>query len=124
MVIMTDGDNDISPGVGTLNGTTYTAYGRGKETLADNRFGTRSDSSIMGKLDDAHVCSLHPGQGRGNRALCHIVRHRRVHRHKGQIDGLRHRRGHYQHASSSADLAAFFNHIAQDVLNKMIYVSK
>ena len=30
----------------------------------------------------------------------------------------------YQHASSSADLAAFFNHIGQDVLNKSIYVSK
>ena len=30
----------------------------------------------------------------------------------------------YQHATSSADLAAFFNHIGQDVLNKSIYVSK
>lgn len=30
----------------------------------------------------------------------------------------------YQHASSSADLSAFFNHIGQDALNKMIYVSK
>ena len=30
----------------------------------------------------------------------------------------------YQHATSSADLSAFFNHIGQDVLNKSIYVSK
>ena len=30
----------------------------------------------------------------------------------------------YQHATSSADLAAFFNHIGEDVLNKSIYVSK
>jgi hypothetical protein len=30
----------------------------------------------------------------------------------------------YQHNTSSADLAAFFNHIGQDVLNKSIYVSK
>ena len=31
---------------------------------------------------------------------------------------------HYQHTTSSADLAAFFNHIGEDVLNKSIYVSK
>ena len=63
MVIMTDGDNDISAGLDTLNGTTYTAYGRGKETLADNRFGTTSDSSIMRQTRRCHVRRLHPGQG-------------------------------------------------------------
>jgi hypothetical protein len=30
----------------------------------------------------------------------------------------------YQHASSSADLQAFFNHIGEETLNKAIYVSK
>ena len=30
----------------------------------------------------------------------------------------------YQHASSSADPSAFFNHIGQDALNKVIYASK
>jgi hypothetical protein len=32
--------------------------------------------------------------------------------------------GYYQHASAPSDLAAFFNHIGQDVINKSIYVSK
>ena len=54
MVIMTDGDNDISAGVDSLNGTTYTAYGRGKETLADNRFGTTSDSKHHGQTRRRH----------------------------------------------------------------------
>ena len=53
MVIMTDGDNDISAGVDTLNGTVYSAYGRGTETLANNRFGSTSSSNRMTELDDA-----------------------------------------------------------------------
>ena len=32
--------------------------------------------------------------------------------------------GYYQHATAPSDLAAFFNHIGQDVINKSIYVSK
>ena len=46
MVLMTDGDNDLSPGSYAVNGTTYSAYGRGKETLANNRFGTTTNSAI------------------------------------------------------------------------------
>ena len=43
MVLMTDGENDVlSSGneVNCLNGTWYSAYGRGKQALATNRFGT------------------------------------------------------------------------------------
>ena len=124
MVIMTDGDNDISAGVDTLNGTTYTAYGRGKETLADNRFGTTNSSEVMGKLDDAmseactkakaegielYVTSFGTGVSTATRA---------------KLQACATDADNYQHASSSADLAAFFNHIGQDVLNKSIYVSK
>ncbi|NMD09009.1 MAG: hypothetical protein GYA66_13645, partial [Phyllobacteriaceae bacterium] len=32
--------------------------------------------------------------------------------------------GYYQHANAPSDLAAFFNHIGQDVINKSIYVAK
>ena len=65
MVVMTDGDNDISAGVDTLNGTTYTAYGRGKETLASNRFGTTSNSSIMPALDDAMTAACTKAKAEG-----------------------------------------------------------
>ena len=57
MVLMTDGDNDMSAGVDTLNGTVYSAYGRGTETLANNRFGTTSDSSIMTETRQCHVAA-------------------------------------------------------------------
>jgi hypothetical protein len=124
MVLMTDGDNDLSPGSYAVNGTTYSAYGRGKETLAVNRFGTTTDSAIEPALDtqllaactkvkaegtELYVTSFGSGVSSATRTLLRNC--------ATDADN-------YQHASSSADLAAFFNHIGEDVLNKSIYVSK
>jgi hypothetical protein len=124
MVIMTDGDNDISAGVDTLNGTTYTAYGRGKETLADNRFGTTSDSSIMGKLDDAMAAACTQAKAEGIELYVTSFGTGVSSATKAKLQACATDADNYAHATSSADLAAFFNHIGQDVLNKMIYVSK
>jgi Flp pilus assembly protein TadG len=124
MVIMTDGDNDISAGVDTLNGTTYTAYGRGKETLADNRFGTTSDSSIMGKLDDAMAAACTQAKAEGIELYVTSFGSGVSTATRAKLQACATDADNYQHASSSADLSAFFNHIGQDVLNKMIYVSK
>ena len=124
VVLMTDGDNDLSAGVDTLNGTVYSAYGRGREALANNRFGSTNSSSKMTELDNAmlevctkikatgtelYVTSFGDGVSTATRA--------RLQTCATDADN-------YQHASSSADLAAFFNHIGEDVLNKSIYVSK
>ena len=124
MVIMTDGDNDISAGVDTLNGTTYTAYGRGKETLANNRFGTTSDSSIMGKLDDAMSAACTKAKAEGIELYVTSFGSGVSSATRAKLQACATDADNYQHATSSADLAAFFNHIGQDVLNKSIYVSK
>jgi Flp pilus assembly protein TadG len=124
MVVMTDGDNDISAGVDTLNGTTYTAYGRGKETLADNRFGTTSDSSIMGKLDDAMAAACTQAKAEGIELYVTSFGSGVSSATRAKLQACATDADNYQHASSSADLSAFFNHIGQDVLNKAIYVSK
>ena len=124
MVIMTDGDNDISAGVDTLNGTTYTAYGRGKEVLADNRFGTTSDSSIMGKLDDAMSAACTQAKAEGIELYVTSFGTGVSASTRAKLQACATDADNYQHATSSADLAAFFNHIGQDVLNKAIYVSK
>jgi hypothetical protein len=125
MVLMTDGDNDVSPGSYTLNGTTYTAYGRQYETLATNRFGTTSTGSIEGALDTAmstictnikangvklYVAAFGTGISTATKNLL-----------KNCSSGAD--EGYYAEATTSADLAAFFDHIGQDVLNKSIYVS-
>jgi hypothetical protein len=124
MVIMTDGDNDISAGVDTLNGTTYTAYGRGKETLADNRFGTTSDSSIMTALDTAMSQACAKAKAEGIELYVTSFGSGVSSSTRAKLQACATDADNYQHASSSADLAAFFNHIGQDVLNKSIYVSK
>ena len=124
MVVMTDGDNDISAGLDTLNGTTYTAYGRGKETLADNRFGTTSDSSIMGKLDDAMSAACSQAKAEGIEIYVTSFGSGVSASTKAKLTACATDADNYQHATTSADLSAFFNHIGQDVLNKAIYVSK
>ncbi len=124
MVIMTDGDNDISAGVDSLNGTTYTAYGRGKEAMADNRFGTTSDSSIMGKLDDAMSAACTQAKAEGIELYVTSFGSGVSSATRAKLQACATDADNYQHATSSADLAAFFNHIGQDVLNKSIYVSK
>ena len=125
MVIMTDGDNDISAGVDTLNGTTYTAYGRGKETLANNRFGTTSNSSIMTGTRHRHVCKPAP---RRRLKASNFMSPRSVPacqpRQRPNCRPAPLTRTTTSMPRSSADLGAFFNHIGQDVLNKSIYVSK
>lgn len=124
MVIMTDGDNDISAGLDTLNGTTYTAYGRGKETLANNRFGTTNSSEVMGKLDDAMAAACTQAKAEGIELYVTSFGSGVSASTKAKLQACATDADNYQHASSSADLAAFFNHIGQDVLNKAIYVSK
>jgi Flp pilus assembly protein TadG len=124
IVLMTDGDNQLNAGQTTLNGTVNSAYGRGTETLANNRFGSTSNSNKMTELDNAmlEVCSKVKAQnielyvtsfGSGVSTAT-----------RTRLQNCATDADNYQHASSSADLTAFFNHIGQDVLNKMIYVSK
>ena len=126
VVLMTDGDNQLSAGTTTLNGTVNSAYGRGKEPTGSgyNRFGTTSNSSIMTALDDAlidvcnkikannvelYVTSFGDGVSSATRA---------------RLQSCATDADNYQHATSSADLQAFFNHIGEETLNKAIYVSK
>ena len=124
MVIMTDGDNDISAGLDSLNGTTYTAYGRGKEDLANNRFGTTSNSSIMPALDDAMAAACTQAKAEGIELYVTSFGSGVSTATRAKLQACATDADNYQHASSSADLSAFFNHIGQDVLNKAIYVSK
>jgi Flp pilus assembly protein TadG len=124
MVVMTDGDNDISAGVDTLNGTTYTAYGRGKEDIGVNRFGTTSNTSIMPALDTAMSAACTQAKAEGIELYVTSFGSGVSTATRTKLQNCATDADNYQHASSSADLSAFFNHIGQDVLNKAIYVSK
>ncbi len=124
MVLMTDGDNDLSPGSYALNGTTYSAYGRGKETLADNRFGTTTNSAIETALDNELLAACAKVKAEGTELYVTSFGSGVSSATRTRLQTCATDADNYQHASSSADLAAFFNHIGEDVLNKSIYVSK
>jgi Flp pilus assembly protein TadG len=51
VVFMTDGENDVSAGNNTLNGSAYTSYGYVTTTLTKNRFGTTSAAAAEPALD-------------------------------------------------------------------------
>jgi hypothetical protein len=59
VVFMTDGENDVSAGTNTLNGSVYTSYGYVTAPLAKNRFGTTSSSGAITALNNKllTVCS-------------------------------------------------------------------
>ena len=124
MVLMTDGDNDLSPGVDTLNGTVYSAYGRGTETLAVNRFGSTTSSNKETELDNAMAAACAKVKAQGIELYVTSFGSGVSTATRTRLQNCATDLDNYQHASSSADLSAFFNHIGQDVLNKSIYVSK
>ncbi len=124
MVVMTDGDNDLNAGLDTLNGTVYSAYGRGMETLATNRFGSTSSSNKMTELDNAMLAACTKVKAEGTELYVTSFGNGVSSSTRARLQACATDADNYQHASSSADLAAFFNHIGEDVLNKSIYVSK
>jgi hypothetical protein len=124
MVLMTDGDNDLGAGFYGYNGTIYSSYGRGRETLANNRFGTTSDGSIMSALDTGmlDVCTNIKAKdielyvtsfGTGVSATT-----------KSRLQSCATTPANYANSTTATDLQVFFDHIGQDVINKSIYVSK
>jgi hypothetical protein len=123
-VLMTDGDNDLSPGGYGFNNTIYSANGLAGETTANNRFSTSSSTAIQSSMDtdmltvctnlkaagiQLYVASFGSGVSTTTRT---------------RLQNCSSGTGYYQHANAPSDLAAFFNHIGQDVINKSIYVSK
>jgi hypothetical protein len=124
MVLMTDGDNDLSAGVDDLNGTTYSAYGRGKEDLANNRFGSTSSSSKITEADTIMAAACSKVKAEGTELYVTSFGSGVSSSTRARLQACATDADNYQHATSSADLAAFFNHIGEDVLNKSIYVSK
>ncbi len=124
MILMTDGDNDLSAGYYGYNNTTYSAYGFAGETGPYNRFGTTSSSAVMTELDNQmlNVCQKIKDQnielyvtsfGTGVSTAT-----------KNRLKTCATDPNHYAHSTTPGDLVSFFDHVGADVLNKMIYVSK
>ncbi len=124
MLLMTDGDNNVSPGTYTTNSSPYTAYGFAGEVLANNRYGTTSNSGVETNLNNYTT------------AACNKVKAQNITLYVSSFGSgvstatqtmLRNcatKTEYYMHSGSAADLVAAFNHFGQDTLNKMVFVSK
>jgi hypothetical protein len=78
----------------------------------------------MGKLDDAMTAACTQAKAEGIEIYVTSFGSGVSNATKAKLTACATDADNYQHNTSSADLAAFFNHIGQDVLNKAIYVSK
>jgi Mg-chelatase subunit ChlD len=135
MVLMSDGENDVGTTSGSytnsLNGTNYSAYGRGLQSpVADNRFGTTTASAFSTTLnnDMATTCTLIKDSGvemyttflrttTGALTAAETAAENRMIACATDAD-------HYKRANGPDQLISFFDHIGQETLNKMIFVSK
>ena len=124
MILMTDGDNDLGAGSYGYNNTTYSAYGFGGETSANNRFGTTSASAIMTELDNQML------------KVCQKIKDQDIELYvtsfgsgvstttRDRLKACATDASHYAHSTTPGDLVSFFDHVGENVLNKMIYVAK
>jgi Flp pilus assembly protein TadG len=125
LVLMTDGDNDVSPGSYTVNGTTYTSYGFQGETLATNRFNTNSTGSIQTNLNTAMstICASVKAKGVNIYVAAFGTGISTATKNLLKACASDPDSTFYAEATSPAALTAFFDHIGEDVLSKSIYVA-
>jgi Flp pilus assembly protein TadG len=128
LVLMTDGQNDpyVRTGSGTAvsrtdTGTSYNAFGYSlvPTTAGLNRYGSTTFANADDTLDSytTSMCTKLKADG----VTIYTVAYRVS---STLMSGCATSAAHYKQANDAVELAAFFDHIGQDVLNKMIYVSK
>ncbi len=133
MVLMTDGDNLAwgSPSE-TINGSYYNAYGMAMEpnsgTPSMNRYGTTTTSptSVLNDVINTRMGEVCTNIKADDKVTLYVTSFGTDVNltTKALLQSCSSGIGYYQHNDSSAALAAFFNHIGEDVVNKMIYASK
>jgi Flp pilus assembly protein TadG len=128
IVLMTDGENDpySKYSDGTLvnftdTGTSYNSFGFSKTTTTGglNRYGSTSFSGAGHVLDDytEEMCDSLKANG--------VTIYTVGFRVDSQLmEDCATSPSHYKSANSLPELVAYFDHIGQDVLNKMVYVSR
>ncbi len=125
MVLMTDGENDVlSNGnqVNTLNGTWYSAYGRGKAETS-NRFGTTDSSQTSAALNTrlTTLCENIKAQGITIYTVAFRVNSTSI---QNRLRNCATSVTHYSYAADGVALAAIFDHIGENVANTMIALNK
>ncbi len=123
LVLMTDGENNVSGGLNSLNGSSYSAYGFPTTTLAKNRFGSTTPSQAESKLDDAmmELCTNIKATGVEIYTVAFRVNTTTI---LNNLKNCASSPAHYSKAADGTELAAVFTAIGENVKANLVYLSK
>ena len=123
LVLMTDGENDISAGLNSMNGSTYNAYGYVSTPLANNRFGTTSTSQAESRLDDAmlELCANIKAEGIEIYTVAFRVSSTSI---LNKLKACASSDDHYSRAADGTQLSEVFTSIGEAVKSTRVYLSK
>jgi Flp pilus assembly protein TadG len=124
MVLMTDGDNNVDAGGADMNLSQYMSYGYLGEGLTNNRYGTNAAADVIDNLDQAMLDTCQRIKDSGVTLYVTSFGTGVNSDTQTKLETCATSGEHYEHASTTDALSAFFDHIGQDVLSKMIYVAK
>lgn len=118
MVVMTDGENDVlSNGnqINSLNGTWYSAYGRGKKTTL-NRFGTTNSPGTSAAPNDNMIdlCNNTKEKGVTTYTVASRMNSSTV---QNRLRSCASTTAHYSYAADGVALASAFDHAGESIAN-------
>lgn len=123
LVLMTDGENDISAGLNSLNGSSYNAYGFVSTPLPQNRFGTTSTSLAETRLDDAmlELCTNIKAEGIEIFTVAFRVNTATI---LNKLKACASSEAHYSRAADGTQLSQVFTSIGEAVKSSRVYLSR
>ena len=123
LVLMTDGENNISGGLNSLNGSSYSAYGFAKAPIAKNRFGTTNANLAETRLDDAmlELCANIKAEGIEIYTVAFRVNSSTI---LNNLKACASSDDHYSRAANGTELSEVFTTIGEGVKATRVLLSK
>ena len=124
LVLMTDGENNVSGGLNSLNGSSYSAYGYASVSpVSKNRFGVSNPDNAESALDDAmlELCTNVKNAGIEVYTVAFRVNSSKILKNlKACASDL----DHYSYAADGQQLSEVFSTIGESVKATMIHLRK
>lgn len=123
LVLMTDGENNVSGGLNSLNGSVYSAYGYASAATASNRFGVSDPEDAEDALDDAmlELCDNIKAEGVIIYTVAFRVDSETI---LNNLEACATSEAHYSYAADGTELAEVFSEIGDSVKSMVVRLTK